>query len=157
LKHLTILAFVLALLMINSCNENTTNTNDDTEKISATINGNSWLSTKNYINQELGTFRKILRIKGEKDDEKIELVLQFMTLDTIKLGEYTLSSDGDYFAVYFHNNKADTASSGNISILEYNYNEETGKLRIKGKFNFIVNADDGNYTVKDGYFFEPGN
>ena len=159
MKHLTIFAFilVLGLLLVYSCNENTTNTQNDTENISATINGNSWVSTKNYINQELGTSRKILHIQGEKNDEKIELVLQFMVFDTIKPGEFSLSSNGDYFAVYYHNSTADTATSGSVSLLEYNYNEENGKLRAKGKFNFIVNTENGNYTVKDGNFFTPEN
>lgn len=159
MKYLIIfrLTIFAALLIISSCNENTTNTKNDIETISATINGNSWVSTDNYINQELGTSSKILRIQGEKNEEKIELALQFSPFDTLITGSYSLTPNGDYFAIYKHNNIADTAISGNVNILEYNYNEETGKLRAKGNFNFIVNTLDGNYNIKDGYFFTPGN
>jgi hypothetical protein len=146
----TFILLVITFLVVTACDDSNTNNNSSTNKITATLNGNSFKADKFNVEVMVGPARKQLRIFGESGELGIELLLKFEPMDTIKPGTYTLTKYGDFKAVYYHTGIKDTATEGTIQLDKF---ENELKPITKGSYSFLVKQDNTvMYGVSNGVF-----
>ena len=145
-----IFLIITALIVLSSCEDNSSNNNTSEKKITATVNGNSFKAQNIILAVEYGTYRRQLRIYGESGETKIELLLKFEPMDTIRTGNYTLTKYGEFLAIYYHGSVADTATEGIVKLDKFIDSEPP---TAKGTFNFLVKQNNSVlYNISNGFF-----
>ena len=82
MKKVMIFGLYIMLFLLVACNDDdnsTNNNNKDVKKISAILNGNTWLADDSRYDVELGVAGGQLRILGMKELDSIELILKILS------------------------------------------------------------------------------